>query len=130
MADAPIDAQQTPRPAMGGVSWFPRLQLQMYQLIGPVYIIAQSSDPVPLLGLNPDRQMFTVEASGNLCAFTLYPSTGASAAGKPVSTRDLPLRVHAAEWPCLCQGEWSVYAPDATGGTPVQFTVWEVVHKY
>lgn len=111
----------------GGLSWNPVAQQTLLQLRGPYVITATAKLVYPLLDLNPGRVMFTVQLLNDNSQFVLRPGTNSDDIpflfGPALTTSGLPVRVHTAEWPVLCSGEWTIYFQNI--GDTVE--VWEIV---
>lgn len=119
-----------PTSPVGGVAWNPTAQLQLFRVVGPTYITAGVLCVEKMLGLNPSRVMWSAQliTLSGLPSYRPGSFDGLSGNFVNVNTfgQGLPVRCQSAEWPGLCQGEWTAYFTNA--GDIIE--VYEVVSIY
>jgi hypothetical protein len=112
-----------PKAVSRGMAFDPQLQLSGFNLEMRTVSIPTAGVCVPLLPLGPDRLAFFlfVRPFGIVDVF-YHPGTDVEIYGVNLTSGFQAHRVHSAEYPCLCQGEWMVGS--LGGGASVE--VWEV----
>jgi len=103
-----------PRPAHAGagLSFNPRSQLNLFDFRPAIKIVGTADiGPIQFCSANPMRVMWTLTQLIGSAGFGARPEGSAFPAlwiGASVYDIGLPIRVHCAEWPGVCQAAWYV----------------------